>query len=87
MVDTTQDAEPSSRRRASLLQRWAKLFAREKVGSAEAVEEALRESEEAGDIGGAHKDQLAAGPWLFLCEGRDGRGEGRRHREAGEDRQ
>ncbi len=41
MVETSEDADPSSRRRANTLQRWWRLFAREKRGSAAAVEEAL----------------------------------------------
>jgi hypothetical protein len=44
-------------------------------------------SVEARWLGGANKDQLAAGPWLFLREGWAGRGEGRRDSEAGEDGQ
>src|SRR5690606_37718467 len=42
------DAEPSSRRRAGLIQRLSRMFARERLGSAEAVEEALREREASG---------------------------------------
>ncbi|MBL8547285.1 MAG: HlyC/CorC family transporter [Hyphomonadaceae bacterium] len=60
MVETTNDAtDLSSRRRAGLLQRWARIFARGKLGSAEAVEEALREREEnGGQIEMAHKDLI-----------------------------
>jgi CBS domain containing-hemolysin-like protein len=60
MVETTNEpAEPPSRRRAGLLQRLARRFARGKLGSAEAVEEALREREEnGGPIELAHKDLI-----------------------------
>lgn len=58
MVETTND-DPPSRRRAGLLQRWTRIFARGKLGSAEAVEEALREREEnGGPIELAHKDLI-----------------------------
>jgi CBS domain containing-hemolysin-like protein len=49
MVDTTEDAEPSSRRRAGLVHRLSRLFARGKQGSAAVVEEALREREANGE--------------------------------------
>lgn len=60
MVETTNEAsDPPSRRRAGLLQRWTRIFARGKLGSAEAVEEALREREEnGGPIEMAHKDLI-----------------------------
>jgi CBS domain containing-hemolysin-like protein len=60
MVETTNEpAEPPSRRRAGLLQRWARIFTRAKLGSAEAVEEALREREaNGGQIELAHKDLI-----------------------------
>jgi CBS domain containing-hemolysin-like protein len=59
MVDTTDDAEPSSRRRAGLVQKLTRLFAREKLGSAAAVEQALRAREENGEaIELAHKDLI-----------------------------
>jgi len=60
MVETTNEAtDPPSRRRAGLLQRWTRIFARGKLGSAEAVEEALREREEnGGPIELAHKDLI-----------------------------
>lgn len=59
MADTTQDAEPSPRRRANLLLRLARLFVRGKTGSAAAVEEALREREQNGEkIEVAHKDLI-----------------------------
>jgi CBS domain containing-hemolysin-like protein len=59
MVDTADDAEPSSRRRAGLVQRLTRIFAREKLGSAAAVEEALRAREESGEaIELAHKDLI-----------------------------
>lgn len=58
MVETTND-DPPSRRRAGLFQRWTRIFARGKLGSAEAVEEALREREEqGGQIEMAHKDLI-----------------------------
>lgn len=58
MVETT-NVDPPSRRRAGLLQRWARIFTRGKLGSAEAVEEALREREEnGGQIELAHKDLI-----------------------------
>lgn len=59
MVDTADDAEPSSRRRAGLVQKLTRIFAREKLGSAAAVEEALRAREENGEaIELAHKDLI-----------------------------
>jgi len=59
MVDTADDAEPSSRRRAGLVQKLTRIFSREKLGSAAAVEEALRAREESGEaIEGAHKDLI-----------------------------
>ena len=60
MVETINDAtDPSSRRRAGLFQRWTRIFTRGKLGSAEAVEEALREREEqGGQIEMAHKDLI-----------------------------
>lgn len=58
MVDTNDDAEPS-RRRAGLIQRLMRLFARERLGSADAVEEALRAGEASGEtLEGAHKDMI-----------------------------
>lgn len=60
MVETTNEpVDPPSRRRAGLLQRWTRIFMRGKLGSAEAVEEALREREEnGGQIELAHKDLI-----------------------------
>lgn len=59
MVDTADDSEPSSRRRAGLVQKLTRVFAREKLGSAAAVEEALRAREENGEqIELAHKDMI-----------------------------
>lgn len=53
------DSEPSSRKRAGLVQRLSKLFARERLDSAAAVEEALRETEESGGaLEGAQKDLI-----------------------------
>lgn len=57
MVDTIDDGEPS-RRRVGLVQRLSRMFSREKIGSAAAVEEALREREESGEIELAHKDMI-----------------------------
>jgi CBS domain containing-hemolysin-like protein len=58
MVETTDDGEPS-RRRAGLVQKLTRIFQREKLGSAAAVEEALREREENGEvIQGAHRDMI-----------------------------
>lgn len=59
MVDTADDSEPSSRRRAGLVQKLTRVFTREKLGSAAAVEEALRQREENGEqIELAHKDMI-----------------------------
>ena len=59
MVDTADDAEPSSRRRAGLVHKLTRIFAREKLGSAAAVEEALRAREQNGEaIELAHKDLI-----------------------------
>lgn len=59
MVDTADDSEPSSRRRAGLVQKLTRVFTREKLGSAAAVEEALREREANGEqIELAHKDMI-----------------------------
>jgi CBS domain containing-hemolysin-like protein len=59
MVDTADDAEPSSRRRAGLVQKLTRIFSREKLGSAAAVEEALRAREANGEqIELAHKDLI-----------------------------
>lgn len=59
MVDTADDSEPSSRRRAGLVQKLTRVFTREKLGSAAAVEEALREREENGEqIELAQKDMI-----------------------------
>jgi CBS domain containing-hemolysin-like protein len=59
MVDTADDSEPSSRRRTGLVQKLTRVFTREKLGSAAAVEEALRQREENGEsIGLAHKDMI-----------------------------
>lgn len=58
MVETTDETEPS-RRRAGLIQRLARMFARERLGSADAVEEALRAGEASGEtLEGAHKDMI-----------------------------
>lgn len=56
MVETI-DSEPS-RRRAGLIQKLTRIFARGRLGSAAAVEEAIREREESGEIEGAHKDMI-----------------------------
>lgn len=58
MVDNTDEADPS-RRRAGLIHRWSRFFTRGRVGSAAAVEQALREREENGElIELAHKDMI-----------------------------
>jgi len=58
MVDTSEDAEPSSRRRAGLVHRFSRWWARGKQSSAAAVEEALRERHANGDLNGAQKDLI-----------------------------
>ncbi len=57
MAETSDAPEPSSRRRAGLVQRLARMFARERLGSVAAVEEALRE-ENGESIELAHKDMI-----------------------------
>lgn len=49
MADIGEDAELPSRRRAGLIKKLTRVFARQKGGSAEAVEEALRAGEEGGE--------------------------------------
>jgi CBS domain containing-hemolysin-like protein len=58
MVDTSEDSEPSSRRRAGLVDRVSRWLARGKQSSAAAVEEALRERHANGDLDGAQKDLI-----------------------------
>jgi len=58
MVETSQDAEPSSRRRAGLVHRFSRWLARGKQSSAAAVEEALRERQANGDLDVAQKDLI-----------------------------
>jgi CBS domain containing-hemolysin-like protein len=59
MVELSEDAEPSSRRRAGLLKSFSRFFAKATSGPAAAVEEALREREDRGEaIEGAHKDMI-----------------------------
>lgn len=58
MVDTAEDAEPSSRRRAGLVRRFSRLFARGKQSSAAVVEEALRERHANGELDIAQKDLI-----------------------------
>lgn len=59
MTETSEEADPSSRRRSGLTQRLSRLFARGKLGSAATVEEALRQREENGEtLGVAHKDMI-----------------------------
>lgn len=60
MVETTNEAaDPPSRRRAGLVQRLTRIFARGKLGSAQVVEDALREREEnGGQMELAHKDLI-----------------------------
>lgn len=59
MADGPDLGEPPSRKRSGLVQRLSRLFARERLGSAAAVEEALREREESGElIDISHKDMI-----------------------------
>lgn len=59
MVDTADDADPPSRRRAGLIGRFSRIFAKAHSGPAAAVEEALREREDRGEaIEGSHKDMI-----------------------------
>ncbi|MEZ5994292.1 MAG: hemolysin family protein [Hyphomonadaceae bacterium] len=59
MADTHDAGEPSPRRRGGLIQKLSRMFARERLGSAEAVEEALREREQNGQpIELAQKDLI-----------------------------
>lgn len=50
MPEHSNDSEPPSRRRVSLVQRLTRMFARARLGSAAAVEEALRAREENGEL-------------------------------------
>ncbi|HYD73741.1 MAG TPA: hypothetical protein VEF55_11430 [Candidatus Binatia bacterium] len=58
MVETSEDAESSSRRRAGLVHRFSRWLARGKQSSAGAVEEALRERQANGDLDVAQKDLI-----------------------------
>lgn len=59
MVDTADDADPPSRRRAGLINRFSRLFAKGQSGPAAAVEAALRDREDRGEsITGSHKDMI-----------------------------
>jgi CBS domain containing-hemolysin-like protein len=58
MIETSEEAEPSSRRRAGLIHRFSRWLARGKQSSAAAVEEALREGHANGDLNGAQKDLI-----------------------------
>lgn len=59
MADASDSTDLGLRKRAGLLQRLGRLFGREHMGSAAAVEEALREREESGEVfEGAHKDMI-----------------------------
>lgn len=59
MEDNPEEAEPSSRRSAGLISHLSRLFGRQKMGSAAAVEEALRQREENGEaLGAAHKELI-----------------------------
>ena len=58
MVETSEDAESSSRRRAGLVHRFSRWLARGKQSSAAAVEEALRERQANGDLDVAQKDLI-----------------------------
>ncbi|MFZ2031938.1 MAG: hemolysin family protein [Vitreimonas sp.] len=58
MSETPPDGE-SPRKRSALWQRLGRIIGRERIGSADAVAEALRESESSGElIEGAHKDMI-----------------------------
>jgi CBS domain containing-hemolysin-like protein len=58
MVDTPPDGE-SQRKRSPLWQRLGRIIGRERIGSADAVAAALRESESSGElIEGAQKDMI-----------------------------
>ena len=58
MVETSEDAESSSRRRAGLVHRFSRWLARGKQSSAAAVEEALRDRHANGDLEIAQKDLI-----------------------------
>lgn len=58
MVDTSEDAEPSSRRRAGLVHRFSRWLARGRQSSATAMEEALRERHASGELNIAQKDLI-----------------------------
>ena len=58
MVETSEDAESSSRRRAGLVHRFSRWLARGKQSSAAAVEEALRDRHANGDLDVAQKDLI-----------------------------
>lgn len=58
MVETSEDAESLSRRRAGLVHRLSRWLARGKQSSAAAVEEALRERQANGDLDVAQKDLI-----------------------------
>lgn len=59
MADARDDSDSSTRRRSGMLKRWARLLTRGHGDSAAAVEEALREREEAGEpIEVAQKDLI-----------------------------
>lgn len=58
MVETSEDAESSSRRRAGLVHRFSRWLTRGKQSSAAAVEEALRDRQANGDLEIAQKDLI-----------------------------
>ncbi len=59
MAEIAEDSEPPSRRRAGLINRFTRIFAKANAGPAAAVEEALRDREDRGEsIEGAHKDLI-----------------------------
>lgn len=59
MVETADDGDPPSRRRAGLINRFNRIFGKARSGPAAAVEDALREREDRGEsIEGAHKDLI-----------------------------
>lgn len=59
MADGPEAADPPGKKRPALVQRLSRLFVRGRMGSAAAVEEALREREESGEVlDVSHKDMI-----------------------------
>jgi CBS domain containing-hemolysin-like protein len=58
MVETSEDAASSSRRRAGLVHRFSRWLTRGKQSSADAVEDALRDRHANGDLDVAQKDLI-----------------------------